>query len=361
MNIKELYERDMDYYFSKMASSFIGVNDFNGNILMHIILEEEKFEKWIISINHNNCQIKKYNEELSDVTIKITKQIFIDSMLGKVDMMSAFSHKKYIIQGQLRVASLMSIMFDAPKAYDEWFFLLERNILKNQIKDKNIVYRFCIKNVEKVLKDEDDVDFKIIENESYSYRNIIIKDGICNIIPLDQTPFNVEFKIDDLDLLKLIEGDYSFFDVFLLSKLEFNGSIEDAYNLPNYFDKELFVNRSIKYFSINNVFNVMHKMLEEIPSELNDRVIQFKFTGKEKGNFFLIFNDNTLTLQNETSGISRIHAIITMNSDVFLKICCNELDYADAFEDSLITYKGDMSIGILYDSLFKFRLDFRSQ
>lgn len=227
--------------------------------------------------------------------------------------------------------------FIPSKEYDEWFINLEKG-LREGVTDVSLVYRFCVKD----------------KNNDMSYRNVIIKDGICKVLPIDKVVVDVEFYIAEEDLLEFIEKNLSFYDLFLLSKLSFTGPKKDIYSFPEYFKHELF-SRKVRYLTVDNIMNNIGRMIDEIPDQLKNKNICFKITGKRTTIYYIKIDDEKISSVPKGE-VGKIHLELTMSEDTFLMMSCNELDYANAWYEGLITIKGDRYLGIEFDYIFNYRI-----
>ena len=347
MNNKK-YRQDLSYYFDRMSTSF-KKSDAEGieGVLEFEILSAEGSEKWFMLIRNDACSVTQ-SEMKSDTKILIAKELFIEGFMGKANMIEAFMEHKYTILGNLELAMSMDFIFDKAKPYNEWFYTLEAKHLPETSQNKRTVYRFSI-------LDETVYEDGIPMNEpEYRYRNVILENGTCKVVTLDEIPYDVEFVFKEQSLMDLIEGKTSYYDLFLLKQFTFNGPNKEIFEFPSYFERDIFPNIAIKYLTVNNVFDQMPRMVDEIPPRLQNKILCMNITGREGGIFYIRILENTIKVIPKDE-VEKINAKITMNTVTFFGFCFNEIDYHSALEEEDILFQGDVNVGMTFDTIFKYR------
>jgi len=349
------YEVDLSECFDKMQKSFKEdeADGINGIIQMNILPDNDdksNIEKWAVDIKDNKCEIYRQFTDKYDTLITMKKKDFLDIMRGKLDKMEAFTRKRIVVEGNFELSMAMALLFAESKPYDGWFGLLEKNIVKDKTKDVSANFRFSI-----VYDGKEEEETGFLVPEKITYRNVMINHGKCEVLPFDKHKTDVDFMIAESDFERMVKGDISYYDLFLLSKMDIKGNVEYAGQFPFYFEKKIFRNHEIKHLNVPNVFRNMHKMAGNISSDLTGKVFQFDFTGKERGTYFLKLTEDKVWVLSER-GEEKVDVRIGMSDHTFYKLCCNEIDCITAFENGMINFKGDQRLGFALDSLFKYRI-----
>lgn len=105
----------------------------------------------------------------------------------------------------------------------------------------------------------------------------------------------------------------------------------------------------------DSMLHVVPKSFVPEKAEGVDTVVQYKFTGSDTSEWYLIVKDKTLTIE---QGVHpNPNMTMTFDADAYLKIANGELDPTMAFMRGKVKVSGDMKVALKMGQFFKYGKD----
>ncbi len=351
MELELFYNKELTYYFSKIICAFKPEESdgINGKILYEI-----EGEFYVLEVKDGKCNYCKTETAVeNDTHITVSKKKFIEYMLGLLSLNNSFKDKDLKIEGDLDVAASMEFIFEHPLKAEIWFYLLENSIIIDEVKGVN--HTFCFE-IEK-CKEQDSDGFEFIIENPIAYRYASINEKGCQITPTSISKPDVTISVKEEDIISFLNGEFSFYDAFLNDRIEIGGIKILATDFPRFFYPEVFPNKTIKNLTAENVFKVMHKMVDEIPKHMVGCIILFSITGTNRKNYFVNIQADTIKI-NKDNPDNRINTRIEMSEDIFLEICKDKIHFVDAYSEGEISVKGNNKLGMDFNNVLKARFNY---
>lgn len=351
MDLNYFLNKDLDYFFSKMKTAFkpLEADGIEGVILFLI-----QNQNYILEIRDNKCKYYKKEETSGfDTLFIMEKEVFVKFMLGIRPLQKSFNDEGFEVKGNLDLATAMELIFEHPLHSELWFYQIENTF--NNVRVDCEKYTYCFKIERKNNADADGIS--IIEESPYAYRYVQISEKKCEVTPHLEGTSDTTFKIKEELIFSMLKGEISIYDAFLTNLIEIEGKKALATEFPRFFKQELFPNKSTKLLTVESIFNVMPKMVEEIPEFMQNKVVLFCLTGKGRKYFFVSIKTDSLEILTDTK-IETVHTKIEMSEKIFIQLSTDKLTYVDAFDEGEISIKGNSRVGIEFNNLISGRFNY---
>lgn len=102
----------------------------------------------------------------------------------------------------------------------------------------------------------------------------------------------------------------------------------------------------------DSMLNVVPKSFVAEKAEGVDTVVQYKFTGSETSEWYLVIKNKTLDVQQGLHPTPNM--TMTFDADAYLKIANGELDPTMAFMKGKVKVSGDMGVALKMGQFFKY-------
>lgn len=102
----------------------------------------------------------------------------------------------------------------------------------------------------------------------------------------------------------------------------------------------------------DSILNVVPKSFVPEKAEGVDTVVQYKFTGSDTSEWYMIIKNKTLEVQQGLHPSPNM--TMTFDADAYLKISKGELDPTMAFMKGKVKVSGDMGVALKMGQFFKY-------